>query len=208
MNVMDSLAQGVIDGQADTVRRAVREALDLHVGPEEILKKGLMAGLSVIGERFKNGEAFIPEVLMAAQAMHAGMEVVEPLLVGAKVETLGEVVLGTVKGDIHDIGKNLVGIMLRGAGFKVTDLGVDVPPQRFVEAARGGARVIGMSALVSTTMPFMRSTMKALEEAGLKGKVKVLIGGAIVTQRYADEIGADGYAPDAASAVDKAKQLL
>ena len=165
--------------------------------------------MNVVGERFKNNEFYVPEVLIAARAMHAGMDILKPKLAESGVEPIGKVLLGTVKGDLHDIGKNLVAMMLEGAGFEVIDLGIDVPPEKFVQAVNEqGGDVIAMSALLTTTMTQMKTTLEALEEAGVKGKVKTLIGGAPVTQNYADEIGADGYARDAASAADKAKELL
>ena len=168
-----------------------------------------MAGMAVIAERFKKEEIYLPEVLFAARAMKAGMDVLEPLLAGAGVKPVAKMVLGTVKGDIHDIGKNLVGVMMRGAGFEVIDIGIDAPPDKFVAAVRQHrARLVGMSALTGMTMPAMKTTVEAFDAAGLRGQVKIMVGGAIVTQSYADSIGADGYAPDAALAVDKAKQLL
>jgi 5-methyltetrahydrofolate--homocysteine methyltransferase len=164
--------------------------------------------MAVVGDKFKKNEFYVPEVLIAARAMHAGMEVLEPLLAKAGVEPLAKVCIGTVKGDLHDIGKNLVSMMLRGAGFKVNDLGIDVSPEKFVEAAKSGSQVVCMSALLTTTMPSMKGVLEELKKAGIRNKVKTMIGGAPVTQNYADEIGAEGYAPDAASAVDKAKELL
>jgi methylmalonyl-CoA mutase cobalamin-binding domain/chain len=165
--------------------------------------------MGVVGENFKNNVFYVPEVLIAARAMKSGMEILRPKLADAGVEPLGKVALGTVKGDLHDIGKNLVAMMLEGAGFEVIDLGIDVAPEKFIEAVNEqGAQVVAMSALLTTTMPSMKTTIDAMKEAGLEGKVKTLIGGAPVTQRYADEIGADGYARDAASGADKAKELL
>ncbi|HDN84570.1 MAG TPA: cobalamin-binding protein, partial [Candidatus Aerophobetes bacterium] len=162
-----------------------------------------------VGDKFKKNEFYVPEVLIAARAMKAGMEIIRPLLTKKGVKGAGKIILGTVRGDLHDIGKNLVGMMLEGAGFEIIDLGVDVPPEKFVEAAREkGADIIGLSALLTTTMPGMKDVIEAIKSSDLKGKLKVMIGGAPVTQDYADEIGADGYAPDAASAVDKAKQLI
>ena len=164
--------------------------------------------MGIIGGKFKRNEVYVPEVLIAARAMHGGLEILEPILAETGVEPVGRIVLGTVKGDLHDIGKNLVGMMLKGGGFHVIDLGTDVSPEKFVEAARNSGKcVIAMSALLTTTMPQMAAVMQALKAAGL-GTVKTMIGGAPVTQNYADEIGADGYAPDAASAVDTAKELI
>lgn len=193
-------------GQADDVKKLVQAEVDAgtHVG--DILKKGLIAGMGVIGEKFKKNEVYVPEVLIAARAMHAGLSVLEPLLAEAGVEPLARVAIGTVKGDLHDIGKNLVAMMLRGAGFEVEDLKIDVSAEKFIEAAKGGAKLVCLSALLTTTMPQMKTIVEAVKGAGLD--VPVLIGGAPVTQSYADEIGASGYAPDAASAVDVAKELL
>ena len=168
----------------------------------------MIAAMSALGRQFQKEEVFLPEVLFAARAMLAGMEVLEPLLASAGVQPIARVALGSVKGDIHNIGKNLVGIMLKGAGFEVIDLGVDVPVETFVEAAGKGVRLIGLSALTSGTMTAMRPVIAALEDAGFSGQVKTMVGGAIVTQQFADSIGADGYAVDAVSAVAKAKELL
>jgi 5-methyltetrahydrofolate--homocysteine methyltransferase len=165
--------------------------------------------MNEVGRRFKNNEFYVPEVLIAARAMHAAMDVLKPLLAASDVQPVGTVVIGTVKGDLHDIGKNLVAMMLEGGGFNVIDLGVDVSPEKFLQAVREHKpNIVGLSALLTTTMPAMKTTIEALKEAGVRDQVKVIIGGAPVTQRFADEIGADGYAPDAASAVDVARQLL
>jgi 5-methyltetrahydrofolate--homocysteine methyltransferase len=206
---LQKLASALMKGDAPAVEKLTKEAIDSGLGPKEILDGGLIAGMHEIGERFKNNEIYVPEVLIAARAMQAGMKVLEPHLVKAGVKPVGTIAMGTVRGDLHDIGKNLVSMMLRGNGFRVIDLGIDVSPQKFVEVAKTeGVNLIGMSALLTTTMPSMKATIDELQKAGLLGKVKVLIGGAPVTQRYASEIGADGYAPDAASAVDKAKSLI
>jgi 5-methyltetrahydrofolate--homocysteine methyltransferase len=206
---LSALAENLINGKAQEVKELTQKALDEGVPPGEILNGGLIKGMSVVGERFKNNEFYVPEVLIAARAMHAGMDILKPKLAESGVEPIGKVLLGTVKGDLHDIGKNLVAMMLEGAGFEVIDLGIDVPPEKFVQAVNEqGGDVIAMSALLTTTMTQMKTTLEALEEAGVKSKVKTLIGGAPVTQNYADEIGADGYARDAASAADKAKELL
>ena len=205
---LQALAENLISGKKDPVVEGVKQAIDEGVSVEAILNEGLVAGMSVVGSKFKNNEFYVPEVLIAARAMNAGMEILEPLLAEAGVQPRATVVIGTVKGDLHDIGKNLVAMMLKGGGFKVVDKGIDVAPEAYVEAAReSGAQLVGLSALLTTTMPQMENVIKALKEAGLDG-VKVVIGGAPVTQQYADEIGADGYAPDAASAVDKSKELL
>ncbi len=206
---LKELASALIRGDASAVERLTQGAVDEGAAPGEILDGGLVAGMQVVGERFKNNKIYMPEVFMAARAMHAGMKVLEPLLAKAGVKPVATMAIGTVQGDLHDIGKNLVVMMLRGNGFKVVDLGISVSPEQFVEAAKAeDVKLIGMSALLTTTMPSMQATIREIQEAGLLGKVKVIIGGAPVTQRYADEIGADGYAPDAASAVDKAKALI
>jgi len=205
---LSALAENLINGKAPAVKEMTQKAVDEGIAPSKILNEGLIKGMSVVGEKFKNNEFYVPEVLIAARAMHAGMDIIKPMLADSGVEPVGKVLLGTVKGDLHDIGKNLVAMMLEGAGFNVVDLGIDVPPEKFAEEAKKGADIIAMSALLTTTMTAMKTTIDALEEAGVKDKIKTLIGGAPVTQNYADEIGADGYARDAASAVDKAKELM
>jgi len=203
---LNALAQAVINGKRDEAVRLVQEAIDEKVPPEEILNKGLTAGMDVVGEKFKNNEFYVPEVLIAARAMQAGMDLLEPLLAQSGAKPSGVVVIGTVKGDLHDIGKNLVAMMLKGGGFKVVDAGIDVAPETFVEKAKSEqADIVALSALLTTTMPQMKNVIEAVKAAGLS--VKTMIGGAPVTQEYADEIGADGYAPDAATAVDKAREL-
>ena len=204
---MQALADALIKGDRNTVVELTTAALDEGTGPKDILEQGLIAGMSVVGQRFKANESYVPEVLIAARAMHAAMAILEPKLAEAGVQPVATVVLGTVKGDLHDIGKNLVGMMLGGAGLKVVDAGTDVAPDKFVELCRAeGAAVCAMSALLTTTMPQMTAVVQAIKDSGLG--VKTIIGGAPVTQNFADEIGADGYAPDAASAVDVAKQLI
>ena len=204
---LEAIAEALIKGDRDTVTKLVNSAVKERVSPEKILNEGLVAGMDVVGRKFKNNEFYVPEVLIAARAMHAGMEILEPLLTKGGVKPRGVAVLGTVKGDLHDIGKNLVAMMLTGGGFKVVDVGIDVSPEKFVQLAKeNNADLIGLSALLTTTMPQMADVVEAVKEAGLD--VKVLIGGAPVTQDYADEIGADGYAPDAASAVDLARSLV
>lgn len=205
---LSALAESIINGKAKDAKELVQKALDAKVPVSEILNNGLIKGMSVVGEKFKNNEFYVPEVLIAARAMHGAMDIVKPLLASSGIDPIGIVAIGTVKGDLHDIGKNLVVMMLEGAGFEIMDLGIDVPPEKFVEAAKQGAQVIAMSALLTTTMTAMKTTIDALKEAGVKDKVKTMIGGAPVTQNYADEIGADGYARDAASGADKAKELL
>lgn len=203
---LEALAEAVIGGDEKAVE-LTKAALDEGVAAEKVLEEGLIAGMNTVGERFKAGEFYIPEVLIAARAMKMAMEILEPKLVEAGVEPLGKAVLGTVKGDLHDIGKNLVMMMLKGAGFKVTDAGTDVSAEDFVAKAKeSGAQIVGLSALLTTTMSVMEKTIQALKDAGVN--VKVMVGGAPVTQNFADKIGADGYAPDAASAVDLAKSLI
>ena len=206
---LKAIAENLINGKAPAVEEGVRQALDEGVGVRDILHEGLIAGMNVVGQKFKNNEFYIPEVLIAARAMKAGMELIRPRLIEEKVEPLGIAAIGTVKGDLHDIGKNLVAMMLEGAGFEVVDWGIDVPPEKFLEAVKEkGVQIICMSALLTTTMPSMKTTVEAIKEAGVGDKVRTMIGGAPVTQSYADQIGADGYAPDAASAADMAKELM
>ena len=206
---LQALAEAVINGKKEEAERLTQEAIDGGIKPGMVINDGLIAGMTVVGEKFKNNEFYVPEVLIAARAMQSAMAMVKPLLGEGEVTSKGKVVIGTVKGDLHDIGKNLVAMMLEGGGYGVIDLEVDVAPEKYVAtAAESDAHVIALSALLTTTMPSMKDTVDALAEAGLKGKVKVIIGGAPVTQSYADEIGADGYAPDAASAVDKVNELL
>jgi 5-methyltetrahydrofolate--homocysteine methyltransferase len=205
---LEELKESLISGKAPQVKELTQAAVNEGVPVPEILNQGLIAGMAIVGKRFKANEFYVPEVLIAARAMHAGMDILQPLLAESGVKPVGKIAVGTVKGDLHDIGKNLVVMMLKGAGFEIDDLGIDVPAEKFVEAAKNGSQVIAMSALLTTTMPGMAEIVKALEEANLTAKVKTMIGGAPVTQSYADEIKADGYAPDASSAVDKAKELL
>jgi len=204
---LKALADAVINGDQNTALEITKAALKEGTAAKDVLDNGLIAGMDTVGALFKKNEIYIPEVLIAARAMKMAMEVLEPELVKAGVEPVGKLLIGTVQGDLHDIGKNLVAMMLKGAGFQVIDLGVDVRPEKFVEQVKAAnAQLIGMSALLTTTMPGMEKTIKALKNAGIP--VKVMIGGAPVTQDYADRIGADGYAPDAASAVDLAKSLV
>lgn len=205
---LKAISQAVMDGRKKIVEQLVNEALAEGVPASEVLNDGLVVGMTELGELFKNGEVYVPEVLVAARAMKAGTAILKPLLQADNVQSLGTVAIGTVEGDLHDIGKNLVGMMLEGVGFTVVDLGENVSPDSFVNAAKDGANIIGMSALLTTTMPMMATTIKALEDAGVRGKVKVMIGGAPVTQDYADQIGADGYSADAASAAELAKRLI
>jgi 5-methyltetrahydrofolate--homocysteine methyltransferase len=206
---LKELAQAIIAGNAPRARELTQAAIDEKMSPKQILDDGLVAGMSEVGRRFKANEFYVPEVLIAARAMKGSMELLRPLLAQTGAQPAGRVAIGTVRGDLHDIGKNLVSMMMEGAGFELHDLGVDVSPEKFVETVKGNQiDVVALSALLTTTMPAMKDTIEALKAAGLREKVKVMIGGAPVTQSYADEIGADGYGPDAATAVDKAKELL
>ncbi len=206
--LLEQIKELLMKGKANDVKALVQKALDEKIPAGDILNKGLLGGMSIIGERFKKNEVYVPEVLIAARAMKAGMELLKPALAAAKVEPKGVVVIGTVKGDLHDIGKNLVGMMLEGAGFKVIDAGINVEAAKFVEVARSNnASLIGASALLTTTMTNMKEVVDTLKASDLAGKVKLMIGGAPVTQAFCDEIGADGYAADAASAADLAKLL-
>jgi 5-methyltetrahydrofolate--homocysteine methyltransferase len=201
--------QALSAGKMDEVKALTQKALDAGESPDKILKEGLIKAMDRIGVQFKNSEIYIPEVLIAARAMHAGLGILKPILAKSNAAPSAKIVLGTVKGDLHDIGKNLVGMMLEGAGFEVIDVGIDAPAEKFVQVAKEkGAQVIGMSALLTTTMMQMKGTVEALQAAGLKGKVKIVVGGAPVTDEFARQIGADGYAPDAASAVNTVKKVL
>jgi 5-methyltetrahydrofolate--homocysteine methyltransferase len=205
---LEGMAIALIRGKKNDVETKVKEALAEGVPPDKILSEGLIAGMSVVGERFRRNLVYVPEVLISARAMKAGMGMVAPLLSAAGAQPVARVVLGTVKGDLHDIGKNLVGMMLQGGGYEVIDLGTDVAAEQFVNAAREkNATLVAMSALLTTTMPFMASVVTAVKQSGIK-KIKTMIGGAPVTQQFCNEIGADGYAPDAASAVEVAARLV
>jgi 5-methyltetrahydrofolate--homocysteine methyltransferase len=207
--VLGNIAQTLIDGNIGKVVSLTKEALDGGISPQQILDKGLLAGMDVVGQRFKAEEMFIPEVLRCAKCMHGAMEILRPLLAETGVESIGTFVIGTVKGDLHDIGKNLVGMMFEGAGFNVVDLGIDREPQAFVDAVKEHkAKIVGLSALLTTTMPMMGETVKAIKEAGIRDQVKIMVGGAPVTASFAEKIGADAYASNAASAVEKARALL
>jgi len=207
--LLEKMAESLIAGKVDEVTDLTQKALDANLSPKDILEKGLLAGMDVVGKRFKANDMFIPEVLRCAKCMHGAMEILRPLLAETGVETAGTFVIGTVKGDLHDIGKNLVGMMFEGAGFQVVDLGIDLEPSAFVEAIKQHkASLFGMSALLTTTMPKMAETINAIKEAGIRDQVKIMIGGAPVTAEFAKEIGADAYASNAASAVDKGKELL
>jgi len=208
-NILEQIASNLYSGEDKVVADLVQQSLDQGMSPGEILDGGLIAGMDEVGKDFKAGELFVPEVLIAARAMHAGMNVLRPLLAESDVPTAGKYVIGTVQGDLHDIGKNLVKMMLEGAGFDTVDLGADVRPDDFVAAVREHQpQLLGMSALLTTTMPGMKATIEALQEAGLRDTIKIMIGGAPVTAAFAEQIGADAYAPDAATAVDVARSLV
>lgn len=207
--MLNTVYQSVIKGDAAGVTEGVQQALEAGHHPAAILDQAMIAAMAEVGRRFEAQEYFVPEMLIAARAMKAGMAILKPHLLEAAIEPVGKVVLGTVKGDLHDIGKNLVGMMLEGTGFEVIDLGVDVPPERFVEAIREHRpRFVGMSALLTTTMPGMRVTIEALSKERVRDQVTVMVGGAPVTQKFADEIGADLYAPDASATANRARALL
>ena len=207
--LLGKMAESLIAGKIDEVVNLTKEALDGGAAPADILDQGLLAGMDVVGQRFKAEEMFIPEVLRCAKCMHGAMDILRPLLAETGAEPIGTLIIGTVKGDLHDIGKNLVGMMFEGAGFDVVDIGIDKEPQVFVDAIKEhNAKLIGMSALLTTTMPKMGETINAIKEAGIRDQVKILVGGAPITAAFAEEIGADGYASNAASAVDKGKELM
>jgi 5-methyltetrahydrofolate--homocysteine methyltransferase len=205
---LDQIAEKLHAGDAAGVKTLTQAALDQGLSAGEVLGGGLMPGMQKVGTEFRDGILFVPEVLVAARAMHAGIDVLKPLLTSTETTSKGRAVIGTVKGDLHDVGKNLVGVMLEGGGFDVLDLGVDVSPDKFVEAVKAESpKVVGLSALLTTTMLQMKGTIEALAAAGVRDSVKVLVGGAPVTQAFADEIGADGYASDGPSAVELATSL-
>jgi 5-methyltetrahydrofolate--homocysteine methyltransferase len=205
----ETIYEGILEGNMKVVATATTEALAAGVAAGSILNEAMIPAMAEVGRLFEINEYYVPELLIAARAMKAGLEILKPQLVATGIEPKGKVVVGTVKGDLHDIGKNLVAIMVEGAGYEVIDLGVDVSPEAYVNTAIAqGAQVIGLSALLTTTMPSMKATVEALQESGMAGKIKVMIGGAPVTQKYADEIGADGYARDAAGAARLVEQLI
>ena len=209
MERLEELARSLEQGDSEAVARQTQSAIDDGLSAQMILDDGLIAGMAVVGKRFKTHEIFLPDVLLAAKAMYAGLDLLKPLMIEQDVPSLGKVVIGTVQGDLHDIGKNLVGIMLKGAGFEVIDLGKDVAPQTFVDTAeREGARIIGLSALLTTSMPVKRQVIQLVEERGLQDEIQVLVGGAPVSQAYASEIGAAGYCFDGISAVETVSDLL
>ena len=204
-----TIYEGVIKGDAASVQQEVQASIDSGIAADDILKGGLIPAMQEVGDLFEKGDYFVPEMLVAARAMQGGLEILKPLLASAEVQSTGKVVLGTVQGDLHDIGKNLVGMMLEGAGFELVDLGSDVSPEKFTQAVQENQPdILAMSALLTTTMPSMKTTMEALEGAGLRSQVKVMVGGAPITDEYANGIGADGFAPDASRAATLAKKLV
>ena len=204
----EDIKQAIFSGDAASVAQGVRENLDASQDPGDVLNQALVPPMIEIGDLYERGEVYVPEMLIAAHAMKAGMEILRPELVKAGVEPLGKIGIGTVQGDIHDIGKNLVGMMLEGAGFEVLDLGIDVPKDKFIEAVKNGLDILAMSGLLTTTIPAMPEVIQALKGAGVRDQVKIMVGGAPITEAFKREIGADGYAPDAASAVRVAKELV
>ena len=209
MSILDDLRKSVIDGDLNSTLDQVHQALAENIPPEKILTDGLIAAMTEVGRMFENGEFYVPEMLISARAMKGGLAILRPQLAAANIKAIGKVAIGTVQGDLHDIGKNLVGMMLEGAGFEVIDLGVDVSSEKYISAVmEHHPDLIGLSALLTTTMPRMKDIVLALKAAGLRDKVKVMIGGAPITQQYATDIGADIYAPDAPSAAQRARQLM
>ena len=207
--ILKEIFEGILNGDNQIVPSKIQSALDSGLGPSRILNEAMIAAMSEVGRLFEIGEYFVPEMLIAARAMQAGLAWLEPHLAEAKVKAVGKVVIGTVKGDLHDIGKNLVAMMLEGGGFEIQDLGTDVPPDKFVEAVKaGGVDIVGLSALLTTTMPNMKTIIEALKASGVREQVKVIIGGAPITDLYAQQIGADGYCSDASRAVTLAKSLI
>ena len=208
MTVLPELRQAVIDGQAKLAVAKVTQGLEQGIPAETLLRDGLIAAMREVGQLFEEHEIYVPEMLVAARAMNAAVAVLKPRLIEHAVQSSGTVAIGTVQGDLHDIGKNLVAMMLKGSGFEVVDLGTDVPPERFIDAIRAGADVVAMSALLTTTMTSMKDVVEAISLAGLRDRVRIIVGGAPITAKYAAEIGADGYAPDASKAVRKVRELL
>ena len=206
---LSTIYNAILDGDVTGTQEGIQAALAAGLKPGDILGEGMIAAMQEVGRRFEEGDYYVPEMLVAARAMQAGLSLLKPSLVAGEVRSAGKVAIGTVKGDLHDIGKNLVTLMLEGAGFEVKDLGVDVPPERFVEAiSQGDVDIVALSALLTTTMPHMQTTIEAIRQAGLRGKVKIIIGGAPVTQSFAAQIGADGFSADASSAPRVAQALL
>ena len=208
MEVLDELREAVIDGQAKLAVAAATQGLEQGIPAEVLLQDGLIAAMREVGRLFEENEIYVPEMLVAARAMNATVAVLQPRLIEHAVQSSGTVAIGTVQGDLHDIGKNLVAMMLKGSGFEIVDLGTDVAPERFIDAIRAGADVVAMSALLTTTMTSMKDVVEAITLAGLRDRVRIIVGGAPITAKYAAEIGADGYAPDASKAVRKVHELL
>jgi 5-methyltetrahydrofolate--homocysteine methyltransferase len=208
MAILDELREAVVDGQAKVAVAKVEEGLAEGIEAGALLREGLIAGMAQVGQLYEEGEVFVPEMLVAARAMSAALALLKPHLVEQGVKSSGKVAIGTTQGDLHDIGKNLVAMMLEGSGYEIVDLGVDVAPDQFVQAVREGADVVAMSALLTTTMTNMQATIEAITAAGLRDKVRIVVGGAPITKSYADEIGADGYAEDASGAVRMVKEVL
>lgn len=207
--ILQTIYDSIVDANHKVTGEKVQQALDEGIAPERVLNEGMVAAMAEVGRLFEEGEYFVPEMLISARAMQAGLAVLKPHMIAANIKTVGTVIAGTVKGDMHDIGKNLVCMMLEGAAFEIVDLGADVSPEAFVEAVeKHNATLVAMSALLTTTMPNMRQTILRLEEAGLRDRVKVMVGGAPLSEQYAREIGADGFAPDASRAVVLAKNLI
>jgi len=208
MDLLNQLGEQICLGQQDRVRELVREAIEQDIAVTRILSQGLIPGMDRVGEKFQTGEYFIPNMLLAARAMKGALEILRPLLAETGAKPVGKVVIGTVKGDLHDIGKNLVRMMLEGKGFEVLDLGMDVSPETFVKTVDDSVDIVGLSCLLSTTAPFLRDTIVALDKAGLRDRVKVMVGGGMVTQKLADDVGADAYGQDAALGAVKALELM
>jgi len=209
MDKVNQISEAIVQLRVNEIAVLTNEALESGIPALEILNQGLVPGMSVVGTKFRNGEVFLPEVLLSAETMKRALEILQPILSQQGAGFMGRIAIGTVAGDVHDIGKNIVISMLQGNGFEVVDIGIDIDPKRFVEVVRDNdVQILGLSALLTSTMPVMEETIKALEEAGLRQKVKVIIGGAPVTQSYADQVGADGYGADAVAAVEKAKALI
>jgi 5-methyltetrahydrofolate--homocysteine methyltransferase len=208
MDYLDNIYEAILDGDMGIVPTNVQSALDAGISVSDILVEGMIAAMEEVGRLFQEGEYFVPEMLLAAHSMKAGLSVLQPHLANTGVEPIGKIILGSVDGDMHDIGKNLVAMMLEGAGFQIVDLGTDVSAAQFVEAVKEGADILGLSALLTTTLPSMESTIRAIEAAGLREDVKIIVGGAPVTTDYAHQIGADGYAKDASRAVKIAKSFI
>ena len=207
--ILEKISTTILEGDAEKTPGLVQKALDEGLAPKAILDNGMIVGMNEVGARFKRGDMFVPEVLMSADAMQAGLQVLRPLLAASGVKMIGKIVMGTVKGDLHDIGKNLVGMMCEGSGFEVIDLGFNVPPEKFIDAIKQNQPdIVGMSALLTTTMRSMGHTIKAIEEAGLRDQIKIMVGGAPVDRAFAERIGADGYGSNAVAGSEQAKRFM